>query len=233
MNNSILITLSGIDKNDVQCKLIVRACNEGFKFNITGYANDIDLNLKEGCEKIRKYNNNYGSGSPYEQRPYYKVFSDVTDLDTTKSNLVRAFAVTSGFIQFWYTNEYEGHKSELSFYDEFYKYLTNQLLLDWTGDLDVQPQMYFLPIELTKEFTNENSRKPELDELYKLGLLQQFSSEGSVNFINYFVPLEIPDTDIILKKIKTLRTRKLWHQIVLGINNEIRSLVSNNKNWKD
>ena len=121
-------------------------------------------------------------------------------------------------------------ESALSFYDEFYKYLTDQLLLDWTGDLDVQPQMYFLPIELTKEFTNENSRKPELDELYKLGLLQQFSSEGSVNFINYFVPLEIPDTDIILKKIKTLRTRKLWHQIVLGINSEIRRLVSNNKN---
>ena len=34
-------------------------------------------------------------------------------LDTTKSNLVRAFAVTSGFIQFWYTNEYEGHIRKL------------------------------------------------------------------------------------------------------------------------
>ena len=41
------------------------------------------------------------------------MFSDVTDLDTTKSNLVRAFAVTSGFIQFWYTNEYEGHIRKL------------------------------------------------------------------------------------------------------------------------
>lgn len=233
MSNSIQITLSGMDKNRKQCNLIVNASDEGFKFRITGCGKDIKLNLKDGCEKIRKYNNNYGAGSPYNQRPYYKVFSEKIELDTTQENLIRAFAVTSGFIQFWYTNEYNGNKSELSFYKEFNKYLTDQLLIDWTGDLDVQPQMYFLPMGLTKEFTKENAREPELDELYKLGLIQLFCSKKAVNFTNYYVPLIIPDTDIISKRFKTLKTRRLWHRIVIGMNNEIRRLVSNNSNWKN
>lgn len=228
----MMFSLSGIGEKGEEVFLTVDASDQGFVFKFSNESEELGLDLREGCEIIRKYNNNYGGGSPYYLRPYYKKFSDCIKLNTVQENLVRAFAVSSSYIQFWYTNEYGLHKSKLSFYKEFDECLNDQILFDWTGDMDVQPQMYYLPIQLTKENMKEEKLTPEINELYNFGLLQRLNSKGEINFTNFYVPLIIPDIDMVSKQFKNNKTIRLWKIIVSGINNEIRRLVSNNSNWK-
>ena len=234
MNCPINFKLYGLDDNGVERQLSLSANDNGFNFNLlTNSPNfnqsaNITFSLKDGCTFLRAYNNNYGGGSPYQERDFYKPFFK-QNLTICQENLVRAFAVTSGYVQFWYTNEYEGHPSCLNYYKDFHKSLSDRILFDWTGTLDVQPQMYFLPIELKERHTCMMERSVALDELYRMRVLQRYEcSSSEIKFSNYYVPFVIPDTERLAERFQCHDTLVLWKTIVAGINKEIKRLVRNN-----
>lgn len=235
MNYPITFTLSGMDDNGIERQFSIHADDSGFVCKlltpqILGMSPfSKSFNLKEGCRILRAYNNNYGGENSYQQREFFKPFYDL-NLTTTQDNLIRTFAVSSAYTQFWYSNAYENHPSGLEYYKEFTESLSDRILIDWTGTLDVQPQMYFLPVNLKEKNILDGRRSHELEELYRLRLVQKYEcSFAETKYSNYYVPFLLPDTDGIIKRFQYTSTIDLWKTIVEGINKEVLRLVRKNK----
>lgn len=191
--------------------------------------NSLEYELDEFCELSKDYNNNYGSGKKYLER---KVFQKVPAYLLAQENFVELFRT---FMRHTYlifhvnlpeekkTEDYYSLEIKVSkniehlLNDSSKKTIISDFLhLDWTGDMSIQPQFFFIPKSLLEE-------KDNLDDLYSLRLLYKFLliTNNKISFETYFVPITVPEIPWY-KNIKSLST---WRKIVKSINKQIKDMT--------
>lgn len=162
-------------------------------------------------ELMDKYRNNYGSGCPMEEREYYKLFMNLT-ANTSIENMVRAFAVASGYLhwreadvdkEFWINDRIETME----------KYFPGNVLIDWTGDTNVQPYMYFLPKDMIEKNT-EN-----IEKLYKAAILQKLEVpiSNDQSLLYYYLPFKYTEITFINDN----ELKLFWSTLVKSVNKRI------------
>lgn len=191
--------------------------------------NSLEYELDEFCELSKDYNNNYGSGKKYLER---KVFQKVPAYLLAQENFVELFRtfMRHTYLIFhvnlpeekkpedYYSLEIKVSKNiEHLLNDSSKKTIISDFLhLDWTGDMSIQPQFFFIPKSLLEE-------KDNLDDLYSLRLLYKFLliTNNKISFETYFVPITVPEIPWY-KNIKSLST---WRKIVKSINKQIKDMT--------
>ena len=209
--------LSGIDEQSNENTFTI-GINENI---ITFYINDNPVFISDDYETIiqnlNDYNKNFGAGEKYTNRPFFKYFSNYTN-NICIENFIRTFAVSSAYFH-WYHKEkftdfYINSKIQ-TINEHFY----DRLLIDWTGDMNVQPQMYFINKELIDKHLNS------IESLYNLRLLQKFSLVSPQKINCYYVPFTTPDVN----NLRIIMRYGVWNQIIKGINKEVIRLTGGRK----
>lgn len=156
----------------------------------------------------------------YLGRDYFKYFESYFD-NKCIVNMLRAFAVTNGYLQF-HISDFRNESTMQNFKIETArKYFTSEngnLLIDWTEKEEAQPQMFFIQKELLE------CNSSDIQGLYDLQLLQKYAiSFGDATVNAMYVPFEYSDVN----NLQIINKYSTWRKIVKGINREVNRLVNN------
>ena len=206
-------SLSGIDDQSNEFFFGIEINKGSISFTINNNPVFIKDDFRTIIQNIDDYNKNYGEGEKFYNRLFFKYFSKYKD-NICVENLIRTFAVSSAYFRWYYAdrfNDFYINSKIETMKENFY----NRLLIDWTGDLDVQPQMFFIQKELI------DNHLQAIESLYNLRLLQKFSLISPKKMVFYYVPFVIPE----INNLSIIGRYSIWRQIIKGINAEVLRLT--------
>lgn len=205
--------LSGINDQSKEDVFEVEISEKHISFKINGNHIIIGDNYEKIIQNINYYSNNYKNSKKFQDRPFFKYFN-VYKNNICIENMIRAFAVSSSYLK-WYETEVFSERNINFKIEIMNQSFYNNLLIDWTGDLDIQPQMFFIQ----KDLIDNNLQT--IVSLYNLRLLQKFSLVHPQKIVFYYVPFEIPK----INNLSIIGSYGIWHQIVKGINAAVLRLT--------
>lgn len=172
------------------------------------------LKMNEYADIMKKYNANYGRGLPYYQRELFEKIS-LANRTRTLDNIIRAFAVSNAYLDLatnW--DNYDFWCKTL--HDTVLKFFSGTSLIDWTGDMGIQPTMYFIKRDTVEQ------EKPGIDVLYQIGMVQRYRCriEGYDEIVSHYVPFDLP----VIDNISLLPHRMTWNKIIREMNTKLDEL---------
>lgn len=201
----------GFDDNNIERHLSINVNSNFFTFSVEGKI-DKAVETEKIIQEMESYRNNYGTGVLYKERDYYKHFLELTD-SVCYENMIRAFCVSSAYLH-WRANDIDKDFWEKYRMDTVNKYFSNNLLIDWSGDMNEQPQMYFISRDLFSD--------PAIEKMYKKGILQKLVVKSCKKLQeSYYLPFKY-DEDAARNDLETI---DCWKKIVKGVNTRILKMT--------
>jgi hypothetical protein len=191
---------------------------------------EYSFNTQELFKLIVDYTDNYASGKIIQMRELYNQF-DLSTKNKLDRDIARIFIISSRWMHFGDILHFKYKDIFLNtFKDGVDKFLNDINILEWSGNTNIQPGIYFIKKEYITEYKDAIKKFYNLGLLYKYSLkVNGFDNFDDTNYENYIFPF-VEDNESNVRKFNLMPYNNIWNKIIQDRNIDIMNFVNGKRN---